>query len=226
MALPVFDAVSGGVAGAGSITVSHTVGSSADRVLYAWVVHQRTDFDVETVTYGGNAMTKVGASVVDGNSTLSLWRRLAPTSGTADIVATMEFSSTAQLRLIGLSYSGVDQTTPDDARVTATAAFSVGDTITTDQRFAVGFGVYDAAGPFGPTFGVTGTDQTLREDVWDAFGVTGLAVSDQTGSGAVTSTFTYSLTAEGRSLLGLAVNGIAAPPAEPERIRISFRPPA
>lgn len=207
-----FDAASSGAAGASSVTVSHIVANEANRVLYAFVTQSNDSFDVETVTYGGAALTKLGTTVTQSQSRLSVWRLLNPPAGTANLVASMEFGTNAQLRLVGVSYFNVDQTTPNDTLVTATGGAALTAPIGTDRRFVAAFSVFDADGPLTMTFGGLGPRQSVRASASDTFGVTGLVVSDQTAFEGATSEFTYSATAEGRSLIGFTLNGALETP--------------
>lgn len=124
-----FDAVSqGAVSGATSLTISHTVGSGSDRVLYVLVVgHNSTDFMASgTVTYGGTSMGSRVQSVVEtgnGSNFLGVYRLLAPASGTANVVITP--SASAFLHAYCVSLAGVDQTTPEGTIATTPASGTV-----------------------------------------------------------------------------------------------------
>lgn len=115
-----FDAGSEGE-GATGLTVSHIVGAGSNRILYASVSHcpgSGADVDAVSATYGGVSPT--GTFFTDittsGNRHTRVFYWLAPTSGTANLVFT--WAGGGNMRAIGASFSGVDQTTPHDAQQT------------------------------------------------------------------------------------------------------------
>lgn len=120
------DAVSqGSIGSATSLTISHTVGSGSDRVLYVFVDGSNsTDLMAAgTVTYGGTSLGSPLQSVLEtgnGSNFLRVYRMTAPPSGTANVVITP--SATAFLHVYCVSLSGVDQTTPEGSIVTSPAS--------------------------------------------------------------------------------------------------------
>ena len=90
-------------------TIGITVGGGADRVLYVL-------FDCDTVptsvTRDGQSFTKIADSGLWGNT---LWRLIAPNTGTADIVATGWTGS--MYYCAAIAFEGADQTTPERAAV-------------------------------------------------------------------------------------------------------------
>ena len=118
-----FDAISSGtnitaqLAG-GTTTVSHVVGSGTNRTLIvnvsAWN-NGGTGTGCSSITYGGVSMTKVtGSGIANGAFYTEQWYLIAPTSGTANIVATVA-AKTDKLGLGNVSFAGTNQTNPIDA---------------------------------------------------------------------------------------------------------------
>jgi hypothetical protein len=109
---PTQDSVATGY-GSGSgttLTWSHALGSGTNRLLMAHV--STANFGVTTtgVTFNGDAMTLVHAEA-HSQGEASLWRLIAPDTGTHDIVATFSAATSAK-HSISVSYTAVDQTTP------------------------------------------------------------------------------------------------------------------
>jgi len=105
------DATSSGSATAGSsITVSHTTGAGSDRLMLVGISSR--DRTVTGVTYGGTALTLVGAQTSNGNAKTAIYRLIAPASGTASVV--VSFSGTVgKGAVVGvMTFTGVNQTTP------------------------------------------------------------------------------------------------------------------
>jgi trimeric autotransporter adhesin len=101
-----------------TLTWSHTVNAGSNRVLIVGLSIDNGS-TATGVTYGGQAMTLVGRTVSAGNGTIELWSLVAPTVGTANIVASI---GTAE-KVVGgaASFDGVDQATPTSGGVTGTA---------------------------------------------------------------------------------------------------------
>lgn len=116
MAIAIDSVSQGSIAGATSLTISHTVGSGSDRVLYVLCEGQNsTDLMLSgTVTYGGTSLGSGLQSIVElggGSNFMRVYRMTAPPTGTANVVLTP--SSSAFLHVYCVSLTGVDQTTPE-----------------------------------------------------------------------------------------------------------------
>ena len=125
-----------------SLTWPHTVGAGSNRLLIVGISFRDGNVMANAVTYGGTALTLIGAQTGPGSQNRTeMWRLLAPASGTANIVVTM--SAAKQIVTGGISFTGVNQTTPlgtfasaqgmtGTATVTATSATNelVLDTVT------------------------------------------------------------------------------------------------
>lgn len=117
-----YDAVSQGtIGGAASQTISHTVGSGSNRLLYVFsICLNSTDFLAGgSVTYNGTSLgSAIGSATVSGNSYMYVWRMVAPPSGTANVVVTP--SASAFLHTFCISVADADQSTPEGT-ITSTA---------------------------------------------------------------------------------------------------------
>lgn len=114
------DAASSHNFNAGSGSWSHAC-AGADRALYVGVAtDHNAGITVSGVTYGGVAMTPVGTHFRSGAYRVTVFRLLAPATGTNTVAVTLSGSSAAVCAAISLT--GVDQTDPDDAPVTSDAS--------------------------------------------------------------------------------------------------------
>ena len=102
---------------AASLTFSHTVPTGDNRALVVTTGHEDTARTVNSVTYGGVALTKA-ADQTSTNTRATLWYLLNPAVGTANVVVTI--SATENLAAMALNLSGVHQTTPIGTAVGAT----------------------------------------------------------------------------------------------------------
>lgn len=108
--------------GGSSATISFAVGAGTNRCLVVHVSSFDAGSTATGVTYGGVALTQVGAGQQDGGGgKISIWRLLAPTVGTANVVVTcggaMDFLFT-----VVSAWQDVDQTTPFGTAAGASAA--------------------------------------------------------------------------------------------------------
>lgn len=106
--------------GVTSVTLSFTTGTLTNGILIVGISTRNSSnaafTHASSVTYNGVSMTAVKQQdgPTYGNTryiTAELWRLVAPASGTHDIIVT--FPSSVQRTVIGgISFSGVDQTSP------------------------------------------------------------------------------------------------------------------
>src|SRR6185312_839996 len=94
-------------AGVTSQTSSFTVGSGANRVLWAGIESSAGDL-VTSVTYAGNAMTQIAQVKDAAGGTAYPYLAIATTSGTNNIVVTA--SASTNLSTAAASYTGAKQT--------------------------------------------------------------------------------------------------------------------
>lgn len=143
--------------GASSMSWSHTT-SGTNRALYVVVLY---DFELSSsptgVTYNSVAMTSV-ATTSSSHQGISIWQLVAPATGSNTIVVTA--SATDMLAYAaGISFTGVDQSTPSGTAVVAndvgvnintslTVSSATGEIVLGGCQFRLGGGtcIYDSAG--------------------------------------------------------------------------------
>ena len=96
-------------AGAGPHTVSHTC-SGSDRLLVACIALYHSSSVVSALTYNGVALTRLG-NFSDFQYNSEIWYLVNPASGANTLSLTLS-DPTFGMGLMGLSFTGVDQTTP------------------------------------------------------------------------------------------------------------------
>lgn len=167
----VFDSIGEGVPGTGtSLTVSQTVtGPNNELIAFAY-----SDGDTVTgVTFNSVAMTKIGASVKNSlnNIYLTAWHLEAPATGTHNLVVSA--SGSVALDIVGLSYTGANQSGQPDASATSATGtpqnYSNSVTPVLDNCWAVCAFIRSGAGITGFS---AGTARTANH------GTTGLGVAD------------------------------------------------
>ncbi|MHB0960277.1 MAG: cadherin domain-containing protein, partial [Pirellulaceae bacterium] len=104
-----------------SLTWAHTIASGANRAIFVELAIDNLAVSVTGVTYGGVAMTQVGRST--GNHAVEIWVLVAPTVGTANVVAT--FSGTTAAVGGATSFTGVNQSSPTGTFAGATGTGTV-----------------------------------------------------------------------------------------------------
>jgi hypothetical protein len=110
---PVVDAVSAGDTRPANLTISHTTGSGADRLMLVGIsfVNDETE-TVSSVTYNGLALTSVDSVASSDDARVEIWRLIAPPSGSYNVVIT--FSAPLSRAAVAgvMTFTGVHQTTP------------------------------------------------------------------------------------------------------------------
>jgi hypothetical protein len=188
-----FDAFSKGSSGYAAnakttVTVAHTC-TGSDRALYVWAFNFRISGTAPamTATYNGVAMTSISqfSRAANTNTRFGCFGLVAPATGANNIVVTS--TSTDELDLVAISYTGVDQTTAwegvqthdteaDPPNLTTTVTSAVGDLV------IGGIDFFNVAA----TVGAGQTERVYQEGA----GTTqNLAAADETGAASVT--FTY-----------------------------------
>jgi hypothetical protein len=158
-----------------SLSWNHTVGSGANRILIVGTSHRDGNRTVDSVTYGGTLLVKIGEQNGPGNGNkTTIWRLIAPPSGTALVVVNLSASSNVAAGAI--SFTGVDPTTPLGTFVSASGTSTTASVIATS---ASGELVVDTATVNGDGLSLTvGAGQTQR---WNTG--TGTAGGDIRGAG-------------------------------------------
>src|ERR1700693_4806706 len=108
MAAITFDATSSGLAtSATTLTVAHTISTNADSVLWVYVINSLSGNLVTGITYNSVAMVYVSAVQNSGGRWNCLYKLIAPTTGTNNIVVTL--SSADRIEMYAASYYNVRQ---------------------------------------------------------------------------------------------------------------------
>ena len=98
-----------------SLTISHTTGSGTDRLMVVSIA-SKPDVPITNVTYGGLALTKLGEQINGTTAKTELWYRIAPVSGTANVV--ISWTGTLEASAGVTTFTGVDQLNPFGAVAT------------------------------------------------------------------------------------------------------------
>lgn len=191
-----FDAAAsvGGASVASLTTASWTI-AGANRYLHAAVGISGSPPTVSAVKWGGSGGTDLTAvdqsGVVQSFMRLELWGLIAPTAQTSTLYAS--FSGTADECCIGgVSYTGVDQSTPRGTSAHATGNGSgtpptVG--VTASSGDLVVDGVYSLTDAL-----TVGAGQTERVNQANTGDITQLGMSEEAGTGTVTMSWGHSST--------------------------------
>lgn len=186
---------------ANSLTFSHTIASGYNRLLLVGVSTGATSTNgtnaatVNTVTYGGTALTLVGSVNAGGNVRTYLYALVNPAVGTANVA--ISTSGTTPVVAGATSFTGVDQTTPYGTFYSNSTTSSVSSASVTGISSATNELVYDviAVDVDNSTPGALtlGSGQTSR---WNITGTTTRRVtgagSTKVGSASATMSRTWS----------------------------------
>lgn len=178
---------------ASSVSGSHTPTSTTNGIAMICVTWQRgTLGTLNSVTYGGNAATQVGAQteVSSGTKRVELWRYLNPPAGASTVTATFDTTKN-DMRMHVSTYTGVDQTTPLG---TAATFNTFAGTASVNVSSAAGELVVDCDLTDAIASATVGAGQTQRAN----FGDTGNHLhlgSEEAGAATTTMSWTLSTTA-------------------------------
>ena len=171
-------------------TWSHTA-SGSDRYVRVSVGWAKLGTTTASATYGGNAMASVGnvTNAAGYNSAVTgkaeIFRYIAPSTSSQTVAVT--FSAGGNFGAAGsVSYTGVDQTTPDGTPVTATGTGTSASVTVTDAT--TGDMVSDAISADEGSGALTGS-QTERIDNSGGGGYRG-AAQDAAGAASVVMSWT------------------------------------
>lgn len=192
-----------------SLTYAHSVAGSSDLVLWVNV----DDFassgsaDPTGITYAGAALTKISNYSVaySTNNKVSLWRKIAPATGSNNVVVT--HGVTNDITAMSISYSGVDQTTPNDTPEQYNPAGSPGDLDPTDSVVSATDDMVVSFASFWneATIGEDG-DLTIRLSNANFSGVNSMHVGDAPGAATVNCSWTTASGSEGHGLMSFSIN--------------------
>jgi hypothetical protein len=177
-----------------SLTWSHTVGSNSNRILIVSISFRDGNVSASSVTYGGAALTLIGAVNSGGNQNRTeIWYKLAPPTGTASVVINMTASK--EVAGASVSYYGVSQTTPLG---TYSAAGNNGTTTASvSVSSAAGQLVIDTVTTNGDANSLAVTFPALQTQLWNIYTGSGDAGNARgagsTQPGAATTTMTWTL---------------------------------
>lgn len=212
-AAPVFDGGSSARgASVSSLTYSHTVTSNTNGAIYvcAQGVQTGNPGAVSSVTYAGSALTRIQTQICYASSTncLEVWRLKAPATGANNIVITYA-GTVSEIIGTSVSYTGVDQTTPEGTVATAsdTTGTSNGP-ITVNVSSATGGVVIDCASPrfalSAPTVGAGQTARAVKDDT--ASSGSWVGTSEEAGAATVTMSWALTTTPREWGTIGVPIN--------------------
>jgi prepilin-type N-terminal cleavage/methylation domain-containing protein len=198
------DAVSSGtvIAAATNMTIAHTV-SGSDRLMLVGVSMNNDGYETVTgVTWNGTALTLVGTEANDDDARVEIWRLVAPSTGTHNVVVTFSAALEQEAHAGVMTFAGVDQTTPLGTFVSG----YIDDTTpaTVDIPSAAGelvFGV--VASEYEGLTASSGQDERWNLAVSSTYGAGG------TAAGAATVTMSWDLSAANH----WAIGGVSIKPA-------------
>lgn len=208
MALAVDAVTNASGSGAGPFTWSHTCAGS-DRVLVVGISYYDSGDTVSAITYNSVAMTVVGSSTVsNGQCTVSLYRLIAPATGSNTVSVTFT-GSVFDFKAGSISFTGADQTTPLGAANTATGSST---TPSVNITSATGEIVLDTiAIVHSGTLTVDGS----QAEQWNGVGGFGfIKGGGSTEDGSTTTTMSWSnSSSQDWALTGVSVKPVAAAPS-------------
>lgn len=155
--------------GVTTLSWSHTIGTGSSRALFVGVSTSNTVLGtfpiqrVTSVTYGAQTLTRIGTQISsDFRNAVEIFRLVAPASGVDTITVSLVPGSTNYVVGGAISFSGVNQTTPNGAFQSAsgnssTPAVTVSDSVPGDLVLSV-----LAASPVALNFVPQGAGHLLR----------------------------------------------------------------
>jgi hypothetical protein len=184
-----------------AITIAHTTSAASNRLMLVGISHTKDDPTINSVTYGGVALTALGTAQASDFRT-RIYSLIAPASGTANVVVTFSARPSKGAIVTVSTYSGVNQTTPlgtlaaasGDSATPSVAVTSVsGDLVHDVLTTETGSGTITA-----------GAGQTLNGTAPADVEIVRNRSSRETATGTTT-TMSYSMTAKKWSISGVAI---------------------
>lgn len=176
-------------AAASSVTFNHTVGSGSNRFILVSVAIERNDATVASVTYAGQPLTFLGRATDGGaGATLDLWGRVAPTSGTNQVVVTL--SNSAAIVVGAKSFANVSQTSPLSGTIfSGTGLIASGSVASSaNQLMLASLAANDEV-----IFATVGASQTSRYNVLNVADVLGAASTKPASAGSTGMSYTLGI---------------------------------
>lgn len=121
---------------------SHTC-TGSNLALFIGVGWSTASVTVSSVTYNGVALTQVGTTATNSTGNAAIYRLIAPATGAH--TAQVTFSGTASAWMWGISFTGADQTSPEDGtnnNTGSTSPVSTAVTPTADGDYIIDMGVF------------------------------------------------------------------------------------
>lgn len=209
-----------------SLTWTHTVAGSDRILLVAVQVFDDTsqaERTVSSVTYNGDALTRIDRKD-EGNIAAELWYRIAPDTGTNNVVVTLGAAN--EFSIAGASsYNGVDQTNP--INVTGTASGGLVEASTSVTTLSDGCMAVDSTIKYATNETLTvGTGQTSNYSTvrGSGFGIAGASSYElKTTAGAVTMNHTWTVNDRDWAMVVAALAPSGAVTSTREQVRFIFR---
>lgn len=181
-------ATSEGSGNGASLTYAHTVAGTDS--LAIWVCSNTFKSGAgnhpSTVTYAAVGLTALGSGITDADNRVRAWRLAAPATGANNVV----LNTTAATDITGqsISYSGVDQTTPNDAVQELTSASTTPSHAITSETDDM---VVDFAAGWNWAGAVATGGLTLRDEIDLNTGLNSIATGDAAGAASVTASWSF-----------------------------------
>ncbi len=186
---------------ANSFTVSHTTGTGNNRLMLVGI-SQKNKL-VNSVTYGGVALTLVGESITSSNARIHLYRLINPASGTANVVVNLSANPDKGIVVGVTTFENVDQTNPLGTFAAATGSSN---SASVSVASAAGELVFDLA-TYRNTTMTSGSGQTSLYNINSGGEIDGGGSSTKPGAASV------SMGWNGASSQSWAIGGISIKPA-------------
>ncbi len=198
--------------GVTSLSWSHTA-SGTNRAVYVSVAlgSYSASSRTTTVTYGGISMTSVSKTFCNngGGGYVQLFRLLAPATGAQTVAVTVSSPGAISIVAGSVSFTGVDQTTPEAHTATnygSSAAASVGITSVAGNM------VLDATANGSGAASSSQTNRWLNNADGDSSGGCG---ASSTAAGANSVTMSYILNNDDWGIIAVDIQAAAAPTVIP-----------
>ena len=179
------DAVSTGTTTGTSVTVSHTTGTGANRLMLVGISYRNKDSEtVSAISYGGSALTLVGTIANGTNSRIYIYRLLNPAQGTANLAVTFNNAVDRGAVVAVATFFNVNQSSPLGTFASATGSSTAP---SVDVTAATGQLVFDVLAVRNTTALTPGAGQSER---WD-LSQTDIRGGGSTEAGAASTTMNW-----------------------------------
>lgn len=191
-----------------SLTIAHTTGTGANRLMLVGVTVGSSSSSgsnagtVNSVTYGGAALTLVGVVSESNNRVRSyIYQLLNPSTGTANVVVTLSGATAKPLYAGVTTFTGVNQSTPLGAYTSRNSSSTTSASLTVSS--APGELVFDTIAVDGESYSnialTVGAGQTAR---WTTNTTNYLSGGSSTEAGANSVTMSWSWSSSNQYAIG------------------------